>query len=91
MNVRLSFINPKRNTICYQESTYSRLFNGLLTEIRTRTWLQTVPEPGTWNVDLISSTPLLQNQSGGFAVDLYNASGSAAVYIDEIEITDPDI
>lgn len=62
--------------------------DGLQTQIRTRIWLQSDPEPMTWNVELISSTPLLQNQSGGFALDLYNASGTGAIYFDDIEIVD---
>jgi len=62
--------------------------NGTQTQIRARIWLQGDTEPGTWNVDLISTTTELQNQAGGFAVDLYNYSGTGSIYFDDIEITD---
>jgi len=58
------------------------------TQLRARIWLQTGTEPSAWDVELISTTAQLQNQAGGFAVDIYNYSGSGSIYFENIEITD---
>ncbi|MGE3854452.1 MAG: hypothetical protein AB7K09_22165 [Planctomycetota bacterium] len=62
--------------------------SGTQTLLQARIWPAADSEPGTWTVEYTSSTSVLQNLTGGFAVDLYNYSGSGSITIDDIQITD---
>ena len=61
--------------------------DSLQTQVRSKIWLQTETEPADWSVEYISSTAVLQNLTGGFALDIYNNSGNGSIYFDDIEIT----
>ena len=59
-----------------------------MTQLQARIWNATQSEPVGWQVDTMDSTAVLQNISGGMAVDSYSqqASGTitAATFIDKI-------
>jgi len=54
---------------------------------RAKVWLASDAEPSAFNIEVISTFPELQLIRGGIAVDLYNYSGTASVFIDDINVT----
>jgi hypothetical protein len=42
------------------------------TRLQCKVWPEADPEPMTWHVDVLDDTPVLQNLSGGFAVDAWS-------------------
>jgi len=61
------------------------------TRQQAKIWITTNLEPIAWSVETTSSYPELQNIAGNFAVDVFNYSGNASVFIDDLEITNLDI
>jgi hypothetical protein len=60
---------------------------GAATSIRAKVWPVGQAEPSAWAVDVIDSTPQLQNTAGAFAADVYNYSGTGGVDLDDLVIT----
>jgi len=58
------------------------------TLIQAKVWPESGSEPGTWTVEAFDTSPELQNTPGGFALDLYNAQGTAHVFVDDLLITE---
>ena len=56
------------------------------TQLRGKVWLATDPEPTDWFIDILDTTPELQDATGSFAVDLYNWAGVESVWVDDVEI-----
>ena len=57
---------------------------GPSTLLRTRLWPLGEPEPEGWQVELLDDTPVLQDTTGSFAVDLYNYAGTGGVRFDDL-------
>lgn len=58
------------------------------TAVRAKMWPAEAEEPQAWNVEHVDDTPSLQNRGGSFAVDNYSLNEGAAIYVDDIEITE---
>jgi len=57
------------------------------TLIQAKVWPEASVEPGPWTVEVFDSQPELQNTPGSFALDVYNFSGTAHVFVDDLVIT----
>lgn len=63
--------------------------SGGSTRLRARVWPQGSPEPAAWQVDALDGTAVLQNVSGGFAIDSWSelTSGiTAHTQVDDLQI-----
>ena len=58
------------------------------TAVRAKMWPAEADEPEGWAVEAMDDTPALQNAAGSFAVDNYSLAEGAAIYMDDIEITE---
>jgi hypothetical protein len=57
------------------------------TELRARVWAAGSSEPAGWQVSFASSLGVVQNIADGFAIDIYNNSGTGSVYVDDLIIS----
>lgn len=62
---------------------------GVTSRLRARVWPVGSPEPAAWQVDAVDATAVLQNLTGGFAIDSWSelTSGiSAHTLVDDLQI-----
>ncbi len=78
------------NNVEYRIRFQVEQVNATQTQLRARIWLASGAEPGSWNLTYTSSFAALQNKTDGFAVDVYNYSGTGSIYIDDIQIRNLD-
>jgi hypothetical protein len=62
---------------------------GEVTRLRGKFWPEGTAEPSSWAVDVLDSTPQLQNTAGAFAADVYNYAGTDGVNLDDLAISRP--
>jgi hypothetical protein len=56
------------------------------TAIRAKVWPASDIEPAGWTIETIGSAAVLQGTPGTFAADVYNASGTANIFVDDLTI-----
>jgi hypothetical protein len=58
------------------------------TLLRAKMWRDGDDEPGEWMVEAEDATAELQGESGSFANDIYNYSGTGSVWVHEVRIAE---
>jgi hypothetical protein len=61
--------------------------NGTTTSLRAKVWPSDAAEPEAWSVSVEDDTPELQQLAGSFAIDNYNYTGTASIYLDDVVIS----
>jgi|GEM_PF-7117554 len=63
-------------------------FDAATTALRAKLWPEGAPEPALWTIEDFESTPVLQNVAGSFALDLYDYSGTASAWFDDLMVVE---
>lgn len=74
------------SNVSYRVRYQAEQTSGTQTTLRSKMWLASGSEPGSWLINHDSTNGILQNVSDGFAIDIYNYSGTNSITIDDIEI-----
>lgn len=82
------FATPLQSNVLYGVRLRVKQATPTMTQLQARIWNAAQSEPSTWQIDTMDSTPILQNISGGMAVDSYSSQSSgtisAAIYVGKI-------
>ena len=62
--------------------------DGNVTVLRAKMWVDGEAEPAAWMVETEDDRGELQGTAGGFAVDIYNYSGTGSVWVDHVTINE---
>lgn len=90
---RMSSLVASNDSIYRVKFRVEQTVPGVSTTMTAKIWLENESEPAAWDVTSLSSTAqfpavgVLQDLTGGFAVDVYNESQTGGIYIDDINIT----
>ena len=82
------FATPLQSNVLYGVRFRVKQAAPTMTQLQARIWNAAQSEPATWQVDMMDSTAVLQNISGGMAIDSYSSQSTgtitAATFIDKI-------
>jgi len=82
------FATPLQSNVLYGVRFRVKQAAPTMTQLQARIWNAAQSEPSTWQVDTLDSTPVLQNISGGMAIDSYSPQSTgtitAATFVDHI-------
>jgi hypothetical protein len=92
LNIRFSAAYAFTNGVRYRVRFRVTQPTAATTLLQAKIWRETLAEPPVWDVEFTDPTAVLQNVSGGFAVDSWNSNitgGPAPLYtlIDDIQVT----
>lgn len=82
------FATPLQSNVLYGVRFRVKQAAPTMTQLQARIWVAAQSEPSTWQVDRMDSTAVLQNISGGMAIDSYSSQTAGtittATFVDKI-------